>query len=494
MSGDRDYIQKLTQGQKDAVISAFTDRELQLKKRLSRLETENREQELQIKELTKRTASAPSRLRDSFLAERIVQIQQREASLTPAPTTASESASRIPTSAAKSEMSEHNEFEFSSSSLIEGTPALAQAPRFETPKSGTPSPRRSFFGSLFKTITTPFSLRKSATPTTSPTAQPEQPKLGELPASRKRSAPEPEPDSERRPTPPAPEPQQHRSEPASQLPRITISGTPKRVQPSQANTDTVQTRTGGRNLTTISEHTEPSEQTLNIPEPTPTRQPRRIRDTMRRSTVRPPTPARAWTPQPAPREPNADRRLEKLRKFKELDEQLKAMKKDPETKDIVERPMKRVKIDHLVSIPHNRPGDSKSTFRMFEIDSDEEMEVDEEVEERSNVFENSTQEETPKALEAPARSTESGTAVEAEKPKTAQKTGSNTYYKFNWSNTDTETIVEMINPKKAAKVFRWESFGPRTTSHLAGAEMEAAAAKFAYGMAQFEATGQLIHF
>ena len=47
---------------------------------------------------------------------------------------------------------------------------------------------------------------------------------------------------------------------------------------------------------------------------------------------------------------------------------------------------KRVKVDSLAWIPHHRPGESSGTFRVPDIDSDDEMEVDETIPERSNVF------------------------------------------------------------------------------------------------------------
>jgi hypothetical protein len=53
------------------------------------------------------------------------------------------------------------------------------------------------------------------------------------------------------------------------------------------------------------------------------------------------------------------------------------------------RATKRVKIYHLKTIPHNRPGDSEGTFRFPDLDSDDEMEVDIDAALRSNIFEES---------------------------------------------------------------------------------------------------------
>jgi hypothetical protein len=121
----------------------------------------------------------------------------------------------------------------------------------------------------------------------------------------------------------------------------------------------------------------------------------------------PPARPYAWeknAAKPKPKEPNADVRLAKLQQLQELEakakqaqqeaDKLKAemnrMKQDADIREIEAHSVhrrKRVKVDHLKVIPHNRPGDSSSTFRVPEIDSDDEMSVDEDVEEDSNVFE-----------------------------------------------------------------------------------------------------------
>ncbi|KAK5175623.1 uncharacterized protein LTR77_000762 [Saxophila tyrrhenica] len=82
---------------------------------------------------------------------------------------------------------------------------------------------------------------------------------------------------------------------------------------------------------------------------------------------------------PRPREPNADARLEKIQRIRALEKQLQELKSDDDVKDIEAHSIhrrKRVKIDDLAVIPHNRPGDSSGTFRVPDYDSDEEIEVD----------------------------------------------------------------------------------------------------------------------
>ena len=100
----------------------------------------------------------------------------------------------------------------------------------------------------------------------------------------------------------------------------------------------------------------------------------------------------AWERQstPKPKEPNADVRQAKIQRMRDLQRELEELKQDEDIQKMealsVHR-RKRVKIDNLAVIPHNRPGDSASTFRVPDIDSDDEMEVDASVEERSNIFE-----------------------------------------------------------------------------------------------------------
>ncbi|KAK3721905.1 hypothetical protein LTR37_002721 [Vermiconidia calcicola] len=104
---------------------------------------------------------------------------------------------------------------------------------------------------------------------------------------------------------------------------------------------------------------------------------------------------------PKPREPNADARLAKLNQIRELQRQLDELEKDEDIKDIEAHSIhrrKRVKIDDLAVIPHNRPGDSVSTFRVPDIDSDEEMSVDEDIDQSSNMF---AQAETTQELPPP---------------------------------------------------------------------------------------------
>ncbi|KAK4900547.1 hypothetical protein LTR27_002263 [Elasticomyces elasticus] len=103
---------------------------------------------------------------------------------------------------------------------------------------------------------------------------------------------------------------------------------------------------------------------------TPTRQPLSWEKTMRTT----------------PSDTNADRRFEKMERLRKLQMELSELNADDDVQEMQSHRLKRVKVDDLEFIPHNRPGDSSGTFRVPDIDSDDEMEVDFDVPERQNVF------------------------------------------------------------------------------------------------------------
>jgi hypothetical protein len=151
-------------------------------------------------------------------------------------------------------------------------------------------------------------------------------------------------------------------------------------------------------LSTISERTEPSETEDVTPRapsyatPSRTRSINKVR-AARQNLGRPSSRVSTSSSKPVPREPNADLRQTKL---KQQQKQL-AEESDKENRDLTAnnvpvpafRATKRVKIYHLKTIPHNRPGDSEGTFRFPDLDSDDEMEVDIDAALRSNIFEES---------------------------------------------------------------------------------------------------------
>ena len=106
-----------------------------------------------------------------------------------------------------------------------------------------------------------------------------------------------------------------------------------------------------------------------------------------------------------PKEKNADARAAKLQRYNELREELERLKKDADIQEIKAHSVhrrKRVKIDDLAVIPHNRPGDPSGTFRVPDPDSDGEISVEDDWSENSNVFDGSEKaEEEPVAQDAP---------------------------------------------------------------------------------------------
>jgi hypothetical protein len=92
-----------------------------------------------------------------------------------------------------------------------------------------------------------------------------------------------------------------------------------------------------------------------------------------------------------PRDPNADKRYAKLERKRQLERELEQLKRDADIIEMESHRRKRVKVDNLAFIPHNRPGDAEGTFRVPDIDSDDEMEVDDDVPERTNVFEEASE-------------------------------------------------------------------------------------------------------
>lgn len=125
------------------------------------------------------------------------------------------------------------------------------------------------------------------------------------------------------------------------------------------------------------------------------------------STIQPTTRAlKRWETPIKPKEPNADKRLARMQQLEKLKAEKQAMEAEiarlaaeQEADGIDTRKRKRVKVDELAYIPHNKPGDAIGTFRVPDWDSDDEMEVDEEVPVRKNVFVANAEQKS--GLEAP---------------------------------------------------------------------------------------------
>lgn len=121
-----------------------------------------------------------------------------------------------------------------------------------------------------------------------------------------------------------------------------------------------------------------------------------------RNSTDPPTPAVSRTAPSTPYDKNDYARIRRLREIEELNAQHNAMKAkldklraEQEAEAAAQpRKTKRVKIEHLKEIPHNLPGEPSGSFRFPEADSDDEMEVDEDVEVIENPF-TAADDETP---------------------------------------------------------------------------------------------------
>lgn len=273
----------------------------------------------------------------------------------------------------------------SHNTTVERKPTPKSEMRAETPTanaegnitpSETPAPAPSSTSDNFFKRTGRFftNLISSPAKRNTTTEQPQQ-ALGELPANRKRSAPT------------------EVTEPANTTFTPKASHTMPRANPPFNNPAIPD------QLDTISEQMEDSTparrptntpaRTQNTPRPASVRRSiQQVREEKRRKeAMRDQTPLREWDRTPLPRLPNADSRLQKLNMYNRLKQKMKELQDDEELEDVIERPIKRVKVDELAEIPHRLPGDPKSTFRMPDPDSDGEMEIDEEIEEKANVFE-----------------------------------------------------------------------------------------------------------
>ncbi|KAI7468542.1 hypothetical protein KC351_g13579 [Hortaea werneckii] len=98
---------------------------------------------------------------------------------------------------------------------------------------------------------------------------------------------------------------------------------------------------------------------------------------------------------------NADRRFEKMERMRRLQRELEELQKDEDIREMESHRRKRVKVDDLQWIPHNRPGEGSGTFRVPDWDSDDEMEVEIDVPLRTNVFEE-VKEKEPEPVKAPS--------------------------------------------------------------------------------------------
>lgn len=362
-------VEKLTKTQILVLLKAANQREGEFRARTEELEAENQELATLNERLMKERDAAKEEAKKRHIRDVFYRDEAQKAEIKKA----AEALAKDMVAAEVVKMSAKTDETRSVTSSSQPTTSPPQA--MSTPKH-EPAPART--ASLLRRVLTgfasPFASRSTTlAPPSSPTPQPSP--LGDLPSSRKRSAPEPE-----------------LSEPIHE--HVPSTPTPKpRAVPSSVKVPA----TMPASLSTITENTEPPETSTSLSHATPCR-PRPIHKVRAARQNLLDSSKKSWPSKPVPRERNADARFGKL-------QQLAAEPPTPkpvqaEKTEVAPRPTKRVKVDQLLYIPHNRPGDAEGTFRAPDIDSDDEMEVDIDVPLRPNMFDAShVQESQEKATE-----------------------------------------------------------------------------------------------
>ncbi|KAK0876028.1 hypothetical protein LTR87_010181 [Friedmanniomyces endolithicus] len=417
INGDRNSALSLTKKQRLAIIDNITAR-------LEKAESETTSSAARILELegqlhvAEAAAAAKRSLRaDSMQLQIQLKVQERRAAATalesvPVPAPSQQQQERVTASPPSSPQHEEVPLLLGAGQAAQEPPALPATPLPAWRRViGTAASLLSPFGrraaSPLPANTTPARVSHAEQQTTTP--------LGVLTPARKRSAEEEidTPRPAKRATPAA-------TPTAAKTPRaFLMPSTKNRRVPTSLSTVTEYTEDQsqlGRTLpigTTPAmpeEHSEFASSLLAGTTPSKPPQRRSIASVRAKRLQNAGTPlpplsweqrARAITPA-APAENNADRRFEKAERLRKLHKELAELNKDEDIIEMESHRRKGVKVDDLQYIPHNRPGESSGTFRVPDIDSDDEMEVEMSVPERSNVFEEAVaREPTPAAVAEP---------------------------------------------------------------------------------------------
>jgi hypothetical protein len=387
--GEYHLIDELTMPQKAVIVKAADKRATNAETRVNDLEMEVQElaainERLTLERNLAREEARKRHLRDMFhreeaekaeiarkaaeLAQEMVKAQNTQIQLQHSAVT--KVASTTPVSAAATTPISAAVTTSLSNSFAESSPVAASTPLLETTVARIPSLLRR----VLTGIASPFANREpSVGSVSSPSSSASPSSLGRLPSSRKRPAPEPELlESEAANVPSTPTP--------------NFRAAPKTLR-APATMPSL--------LSTISEHTEPSEtedaRSRATSYATPCR-PRSINKVRaaRQSLGKTPNRVSSSNINSAPRVRNADTRDKTLHPENYPEEANKENREIIQNLPVPEfRATKRVKIHHLKEIPHNRPGDAEGTFRFPDLDSDDEMEVDIDAPLRSNIFEES---------------------------------------------------------------------------------------------------------
>lgn len=164
--------------------------------------------------------------------------------------------------------------------------------------------------------------------------------------------------------------------------------------------------TPSRDLTTLHQGIVPK----SLPRPR-----RSIKDARARRSMRgvnePATPVATRTAPTTPYDKNNYERIRRAREMEQLIVQREAMEQklaklraeQQAEEEAQPRKTKRVKLDHLKTIPHRLPGEPSGSFRFPEVDSDDEMEVDDDASVIENPFAAADDEETTPRQTSPVK-------------------------------------------------------------------------------------------
>ena len=295
--------------------------------------------------------------------------------------------------------------------------AQPQYPQLQPPQAQVQTPQRGFLGRLIETIS-PFK-RRPQTPSGADTRtgliQQQQTRI-QHPLNNELSQVV---DQAEHKTPRATPHQEYEEEktPGSKRKR-TAANEITGLQPLNVISESPEIRIPERiaiNLSTPSRDLASSHQGI-VPKSLP--RPRRsVKDARARRSMRgvnePATPIATRTAPTTPYDKNNYERIRRAREMEQLIVQREAMEQklaklraeQLAAEEAQPRKTKRVKLEHLKSIPHNLPNEPSGSFRVPEADSDDEMEVDEDESVVENVFVAADDEEATPRQTSPVKST-----------------------------------------------------------------------------------------
>lgn len=205
----------------------------------------------------------------------------------------------------------------------------------------------------------------------------------------------------------------------------------------------------------------------------------------------------------APHDPNADRRIQRVREIEHLRAQQRQNEEalarlEAEQQADAPRKTKRVKVDQLKEIPHNRPGEGSGSFRVPDWDSDDEMEVDEDAELIDNPFAAAAEEEKEaehvKAPEPVKEKMKQPVKELVKEPvKTAQPVKEQQHVIEAPKAPTPELIADNSGDSDSDLELEWPELPPREEGLGAVlADTEEAGKRFELGFEQFLRTGEVL--